>query len=241
MPTKLLQILDALETAYGNQRLAGPTDPYEMIVFLNCGYPASDAKCAKGFEALKREVGVEPKKILAVPKAKLAKVMRPSVIIPRLCADRLKEIARKVKSELKGDLTAVLKERLREAKEPGKGPRSPKKVLQQFPVIGEPSAEKILLFSGLAPVAAVPSAFVDVPVRIFIGQPGKNYAADYRAAREILDSELPKTFEARQRAYLLLKKHGQDICKRSKPKCEVCPLAAQCAYLQAKAADANTG
>ena len=58
-------------------------------------------------------------------------------------------------------------------------------------------------------------------------------------AREILDSGLLRTLEARQRAYLLLKKHGQETCKRTKPKCEVCPLTEHCAYLQAKAADAN--
>lgn len=239
MSAKLTQILDALEGLYGPQKLAGPKDPYEMIVFLNSGYPASDAKCAKGFEVLKREVGVQPKKVLAVSKPKLAKVMRPSVIMPSVCADRLKEIARKVRDEFKGDLTTTLKQRLREFKEPEKGLKAAKKVLQEFPVIGDPSAEKILLFSGLAPVAAVPSAFVDVPVRLFRGEPGKNYAADYKAAREILDSGLLQTFEARQRAYLLLKKHGQEICKRSKPKCEVCPLTAHCAYLQSKAADVN--
>lgn len=144
MPTKLTEILDVLEDSYGPQKLAGPNDPYEMIVFLNCGYPASDAKCAKGFEALKREVGVQAKKVLAVFKSKLAKAMRPSVIIPSLSADRLKEIARKVRDEFKGDLTAALKQRLREAKEPEKGLRAAKKVLQEFPVIGEPSAEKIL-------------------------------------------------------------------------------------------------
>jgi endonuclease III len=240
VPRKLTQILDALENSYGSQKLAGPSDPYQMMVFLNCGYPASDAKCAKGFEALKREIGVEPKKVLGVSKAKLAKVMRPSVIMPAVCAERLKEIARRVKGEYKGDLIAVLKQRLSEAKEPEKGVKAAKKVLQEFPVIGEPSAEKILLFSGLAPITAVPSAFVDVPIRMFVGEPGKNYATDYKAAREILDSELARTFEARQRAYLLLKKHGQEICKRSKPKCEICPLTAECAYLQAKAADANT-
>ena len=211
-----------------------------MIVFLNSGYPASDAKCAKGFEALKREVGVQAKKILAAPKSKLAKVMQPSVIMPSLCAERLKEIARKVRDEFGGGLTAALKQRLREAKEPEKGFKAAKRVLQEFPVIGEPSAEKILLFSGLAPIAAVPSAFVDVPVRLFRGEPGKNYAADYKAAREILETGLPQTFEARQRVYLLLKKLGQEICKRTKPKCEVCPLTAHCAYLQAQAADANT-
>ncbi|HKW33231.1 MAG TPA: hypothetical protein VJN92_09525 [Candidatus Acidoferrum sp.] len=240
MPSKLSQILDTLERLFGSQKLAGPTDPYEMIVFLNCGYPASDAKCMSGFEALRREVGLQAKKILAAPNAKLAKVMRPSVIMPSVCAERLKEIARKVSDELKGDLTAVLTKRMRGAKEePEKGLKAAKRVLQEFPVIGEPSAEKILLFSGLAPIAAVPSAFVDVPVRLFMGESAKNYAADYRAAREILDSGLPKSSEARQRSYLLLKKHGQEICKRSKPNCEVCPLTSKCAYLQAKAADAN--
>ena len=245
MLSKLEQILETLEETYGPQKLAGPTDPYEMIVFLNCGYPARDGKCAKGFEALKREVGVQPNKLLAVSKTKLAKLIRPSVILPAVCAQRLKDIARRVKNDLDGDLAATLQKRMDEAKRKAgngsaeKSLRATKRVLREFPTIGEPSAEKILLFSGLAPIAAVPSAFVDVPIRLFVGEPGKNYAADYVAAREILDSGLPKTFGARQRAYLLLKKHGQEICKRSKPKCEVCPLTARCAHLQAKAADSN--
>src|SRR5215472_17522529 len=246
MASKLGQILGILEQTYGPQKLAGPTDPYEMIVFLNCGYPASDGACTKGFDALKREVGVEPKQLLAAAKAKLAKVMRPSVILPAVCAARLKDIAGRVKNEFDGDLTAALEKRLEDQGKPGTGSREnnlkpAKKLLQEFPTIGEPSAEKILLFSGLAPVAAVPSAFVGVPIRLFVGEPGKNYAADYRVAREVLDTGLPKTFEARQRGYLLLKKHGQEICKRSKPKCEICPLTAHCAYLQAKAADSNIG
>ncbi len=211
-----------------------------MIIFLNCGYPATDAACAKGFETLKREVGVQPGKLLAASMAKLAKLMRPSVMMPEVCAARLKEIARKIEHELGGNLTAALQKRMREDKDrPEKGLKATKKVLQEFPVIGEPSAEKILLFAELAPVAAVPSAFVHVPIRVFLDETGKNYAADYRAAREILDVGLPKTYGPRQRAYLLLKKHGQEICKRAKPKCERCPLTEQCAYLQARATDKN--
>jgi endonuclease III len=234
------EILDVLEKMYGPQYAAGPTDPYEMIVYLNCGYPASDAACAKGFDALKRGVGLTPKEILAAPKSKLVKLLRLGGIVPELRADRLKEIARKVKSELGGDLKAALKISVRQEKQQtDKGIRGAKRVLQQFPVIGEPSAEKILLFSRLAPVAAVPSANVEVTARLWYGKAGKNYAADYRAAREILSSELAQTFEARQRAYLLLKKHGQQTCKRSHPKCELCPLTGQCAYIQLQAADRN--
>jgi endonuclease III len=232
------EILDALEKMYGPQHAAGPMDPYEMIVYLNCGYPASDAACSKGFEALKREVGVSPKEILAAPRSKLVKLLRLGGIVPELRADRLKEIARKVKAEFGGDFKSALKISMRQEKQQtDKSIRGAKKILQAFPVIGEPSAEKILLFSKLSPVAAVPSANVEVPARLWFGKAGKNYAADYRAAREILSAALPHTFEARQRAYLLLKKHGQQTCKRSHPKCEVCPLTGQCAYIQLQAAD----
>ena len=232
------EVLDLLEQMYGPQQLVGPTGPFEMIVYLNCGYPASDASCSKGFDALKREVGLNPREILAAPKSKLVKLLRLGGIVPELRADRLKEIARKVKIEFRGDLKALLKETFEEEKQQkGRGIRGAKKVLQQFPVIGEPSAEKILLFSKLAPVAAVPSANVEVPARLWFGKAGKNYVADYRAAREILNSGLAQTFEARQKAYLLLKTHGQLTCKRSHPKCEICPLTGQCAYIQLQAAD----
>jgi len=236
----LLEVLDTLENLYGPQKAAGPTDPYEMIVYVNCGYPATDVSCSKGFELLKREVGLKPENLLAAPKAKLTKLMQFGGIVPELRAEKLKDIARMVKADLGGDLKAVLnKWMLEEKKQPGKGIRGAKNVLQKFPVIGEPGADKILLFSKLAPVAAVPSAFVGVPMRLWSGETGKNYAMDYRAAREILSTELPEKFETRQRAYLLLKKHGQEICKRSAPKCEICPLTGPCAYFQAKAADSN--
>jgi endonuclease III len=225
---------------YGPQYAAGPTDPFEMIVYLHCGYPASDAACSKGFDALKQELGLSPKEILAAPKSKLVKLLRLGGIVPELRADRLKEIARKVKAEFDGNLKAVLKSGMPSGKkQTDKDIRGAKKILQQFPVIGEPSAEKILLFSKLAPVAAVPSAFVEVPTRLWFGKAGKNYAADYRAAREILSSGLAQTLEARQRAYLLLKKHGQQTCKRSHPKCEICPLTGLCTYIQLQAADRN--
>jgi len=182
---------------------------------------------------------LKPENILEAPKTKLTKLTRLGGIVPELRAEKLKEIARMAKNEFGKDLLAMLKRwMLEEKKQPGKGIRGAKSVLQKFPVIGEPGAEKILLFSKLAPVAAVPSACVSVAIRLW-GGTGKNYAADYRVAREILSAGLDETFEARQRAYLLLKKHGQEICKRSTPKCEICPLTRQCAYFQAKAADSN--
>ena len=88
------EVLRELEKLYGPQKLAGPNDPYEMILFVNCTYPATDAKCAKGFDALKREVGLPPDAILAAPKSRFAKLLRVGGIFPEERAVRLKEIAR---------------------------------------------------------------------------------------------------------------------------------------------------
>jgi endonuclease-3 len=229
---KLQRVLDTLEKHHGQQEAAGPRDPYEMIVFVNCGYPATDASCARGYEALEREAGTKPGEILAAPKAKLAKLMRLGGIVPELRAQRLKDIAKLVNEEFGGDLKWSLEKLLQEEKDEEKGIRLAKRALKEFPVIGEPGADKILLFARLAPLAAVPSACVAVPQRILFGAEDKNYAAGYRAAREAIAAEVPEKFEARQRTYLLLKRHGQEICKRTKPKCEVCPISSQCLYFR---------
>jgi endonuclease III len=229
----IVRILDALEKYYGVQTAVGPSEPYEMILFVNCGYPATDVSCSKGYEALKREVGTGPEGIMAAPKAKLAKLMRLGGIVPELRAERLKLIARITNESFGGNLKGALEKSMKDEKTPAeKRLRRAKGALKEFPVIGEPGADKILLFSGMAPITAMPSACTGVPQRIFFGHEDKNYGKGYRAAQEAIAAKVPENFEARQRAYLLLKKHGQETCKRTKPKCEICPISRMCAYFQ---------
>jgi endonuclease III len=231
----LAAVLDKLEQHYGKQELAGPRTPFEMIVFANCGYPATDESCAKGYEPLKVEVGTKPDQILKAASAKLAKLTKPGGMLPELRAERLKLIATIANENFGGDLKWAIEKLMKDEKLPAeKRLRRMKGALKEFPVIGEPGADKILLFSGMVPIAAVPSACTGVPQRIFFGDEDKNYGKGYRAAQEAMKAELPETFEARQRAYLLLKRHGQEICKRSKPKCEICPISASCAYFREK-------
>jgi endonuclease III len=77
---------------------------------------------------------------------------------------------------------------------------------------------------------AVPSNALQVPLRLGFGREGKSWAAGYRSAQEALALELSEEFEPRIRAHLLLKQHGQTICKRSRPECERCPVAGDCPY-----------
>lgn len=219
----LTRILDRLEKHYEKQKPHAPAGAYEMVLYANCGYPANDATCAKGFAALKAQVGLAPERILAATDSTLGSILRLGGIFPELRAQRLKEIAARVKGKFDGDLDAALRKPLSEAKQ----------ALKQFPTIGDPGAEKILLFTRTAAVAAVPSNCVHVPLRLGLGTAYKTYAKDYRSAQAALGSRLPENCEARIRAYLLLQRHGQELCKRSRPKCGECPVTAECRYFQA--------
>jgi endonuclease III len=214
-------LLDRLEEFYGPQEPNFPVDPYEFLVYWYCGYPASDASCSKGWASLTREVGIEPEKLLKAKPAKLAAALKPGGMVPELRAERLKEVAMRVQGELEGDLHAVL------AASPVPKAR---KILKQFHSIADPGADRILLFAGISPIAAVPSNCVHVPDRILHARESQNYSAAYRQAQRAIAAELPETFDARTRAYLLLKKHGQEICKRTNPKCEKCPIRSKCAF-----------
>jgi endonuclease-3 len=216
---KIATILDRLEKHYGEQKPSWPVDPYKFIVWWHCGYPASDRTCEKGWQHLNAEVGTAPDEILHATPKRLAAVLKTGGLIPELRTERLREIAVRVKTEFGGDLR-------RELVEAG---ANAKNILKSFPGIAEPGSERILLFSGLEAVAAVPSNGTQVLVRIVQGTEQESYAKAYLTSQEAITAEVPRT-DARQRAYLLVKVHGQETCKRTKPKCEQCPVNADCAY-----------
>ena len=223
MSARLTGVLDRLEKHYGKRKPLTPAGAYEMVIYANCGYPANDATCTKGFAALKKKIGTRADEILAAPEKELRDSLRLGGIFPELRAQRLKEIAARVRDKYAGDLAAALRKPLAEAR----------KTLKQFPTIGDPGADKILLFTGVSPVAAVPSNCVHVPLRLGLGTAYKSYSRDYRSAQDALAAALPETCDARLRAYVLLQHHGQELCKRSHPRCDECPVTADCRYYQA--------
>jgi endonuclease-3 len=158
--------------------------------------------------------------LLKAPAPKLAKALKAGGMVPELRALRLKEVAARVQDECGGDLRAALT-----------GPISAaRKLLKKFPNIADPGADRILLFGGITPIAAVPSNSPQVLVRVRRGQEHENYGATYKEAQQEIEAGVTVKFDARTRAYLLLKRHGQEICKRTRPKCDMCPVSSVCAY-----------
>jgi len=224
MPS-IAALLDTLEGLYGAQTPSWPTDPYSFLIWWHSGYPASDASCTKGWESLKSQIGVDPDRLLSTSPAKLTLALKPGGMMPDIRAIRLQEIAERVQKEFGGDLRAALN---------GLSITQVRSALKKFPSIGNPGVDRILLFAGISPVAAVASNCPHVLVRIRTGQEPANYGKAYSEAQRLIAVEVPPTCDARIRAYLLLKCHGQQLCKRSKPKCTECPVAPSCAFFAGK-------
>lgn len=99
-----------------------------------------------------------------------------------------------------------------------------KKALKQFPAIGDPGAEKILLFCRAFPILALESNGLRVLMRLGYGEEKPNYATTYRLVQEATEGELVVEYSWLITTHQLLRRHGQELCRRSRPLCEKCPL-----------------
>ena len=216
-------IIRKLEKFYGRPKPPQITDPLELILFENVAYLANDEKRAAAFSALKKKIGTRPEQILKASQKQLEEITRIGGIVPELRAQRLRQIAELVHYILKDDLASELKKPLAQAK----------KALKKFPTVGDPGAEKILLFTGTYPVLALESNGLRVLVRLGFAEEQKSYSATYRGVQQALAGHLPPGCDALIAAHQLLRQHGQELCKRTRPLCEAgCPLTVKCSYFQ---------
>jgi endonuclease-3 len=215
----LPQVVEQLEAHYGEQKPPKLAGPWEMILWENVAYLADDDRRQRAFQTLKQSIGTEPTRILSASKEDLLEVTRHGIMAERF-TDKLRACARIVLEEFDGDLRSVLKLPLAKAR----------KALQKFPGIGEPGAEKILVFTRTYPVLAMESNGLRVLLRLGFGQEEKSYSTTYRLVQKATEEGLDKDYSRLIQAHLLLRRHGQELCLRSGPTCDQCPLAADCEY-----------
>jgi endonuclease-3 len=223
----LEKVLERLEGFYGRPDPPAVTDPLDMILFENIAYLASDARRIAAWETFRKRIGTKPAPILAASRSELASIARAGI----LAADRaskVQEVAAIALEDFGGDLSRAL----------DAAPREARKALKRFPGIGDPGAERILLFSRRERVLALDSNGLRVLLRLGYGSETKSYAASYRSAQEATRSQWRSEFTGLIQAHQLLRRHGQEICKRTHPQCERCPVTRHCAYFRSRSAKA---
>jgi len=209
----------ALRRHYGAPPKPVSRDPFHLILWEQVGYLVSDARRRAAFLTLKRDVGLEPMRIRGASIGVLERIARMGGgIAADKRAVRMRESAELVVGKWDGDLKAALRLPLREAR----------KALREFAQIGEPAADKILTINGKARALPLDSNALRVVLRLGLAPELKDYGATYRRAQETLAPALPRTREQLVAAGALLRLHGQELCRRSGPLCERCPLKPGC-------------
>ncbi len=219
--SRLGRILGALELQHGRPAPPPFAGPWEAIAWEIVAYLADDARRGAAFEALRKQVGLTPRQILTAPKEVLCEITRMGgSIAAEERAERLQMAAQLTLDQFAGDLDSILK----------LPPQKAKKLLMQFPMTGEPGAEKILMFAGALGVLALESNGLRVLVRLGFGEERKSYSATYKSVREVTLEELPQDCKLLTNAHLLLRQHGQRLCLRNGPVCHACPVSAECRF-----------
>jgi endonuclease-3 len=213
-------LLKALEKHYGRPKPPPARGLFELVLYENIAYLASEDRRERAFRELKSRIGVRPEDLLLASTAELAEIAAIGGIFPELRARRLQEAARLARDKFGANLDSVLHLDFTQAR----------RALKQFPAIGEPGAEKILLFTGAHPCLALESNGVRVLVRFGFGTEHKSYSTTYRALQKALAADAGRKCAPLVVAHQLLKRHGQEICRRSAPRCPECPVRSNCRF-----------
>lgn len=213
------KVIDRLAQLYGEPAPPAVTEPFAMILWENVAYLANDAKRAEAFAELRTRVGLAPGDIRKAKDSVLLAIASKG-IVPSNTLEKLRRAAEISRNCFDDDLSAILDKPIAAAK----------KDLRKFPAIGEPAAEKILLFNHRHPFLALESNGLRVLVRLGFAPEHRNYAITYKGMQRTLGPQLPDSCEPLIRAYQLLRHHGQELCKRTSPLCGSCPLRTHCAY-----------
>jgi endonuclease-3 len=216
----LKKIIALLKNHYGEPVLPPAQGPFELVLWENACYLLSDERRAAVFEGLRRQVGLTAEAIWQAPQEILLPLATMGGMRPETRVFRWREIARITLQQFDGKLDSILQQPYAQAK----------RALHQFPNIGQPGAEKILMFCGLS--AGLPLEWNGSRVleRLGYARPQKNYGAMYRALQEAVRDQIPRGAAPLSRAHLLLRQHGKTLCRNTRPLCEECPLAGLCAF-----------
>jgi endonuclease-3 len=221
--TSLPRVIARLSALYDPE--APRSDPLQQILWENIGYLIDDDRRHALFRELRSQVGLDSAAILRAPEARLLEIARRGGMQPEKRVARWREIADIVERECAGNLAERLKA-LPIAKA--------RVLLKRFPGIGDPGADKILLFGGLDVRPSVDSNGLRVLVRLGCIPPGSSYAETYKVAVGFLSQFCKEGRTWLVSCHLLLREHGRVLCKRTMPRCIACPLDSVCAHASAK-------
>lgn len=217
-PTRLARLIERVRRQHGRQEEPPPRTAFEHVLWEKVAYLAPDERRADTFALLGRAVGRTPEALLRASRSRVLEIFAAGGVEAASRVDNALDAARYVIGELNGSLDGACALPLSQAV----------KQLTRIRGIAAPGAERILLFTRSHAVLGLDSNGLRVLQRLGYGTPAKSYAAGYRSATAAALAELPRECEPLVQVHLLLRRHGQTVCKTSAPQCDLCTLKSDC-------------
>jgi endonuclease-3 related protein len=184
-------------------------DPFEVIVGAILTQNTAWTNVERAIANLRQARLLTQRAIERVPSTRLARLIRPSGYF-RQKAKKLKAFARFLREEHGGSLAQMFRKPTSELREQ----------LLAVHGIGPETADSILLYAGAHPVFVV-----DAYTHRILGRHGfTDGRPDYGAAQSLFETNLPKDAALYNEFHALLVNVGKNWCRKSRPRCEGCPL-----------------
>ena len=183
--------------------------PFEVIVGAILTQNTNWQNVAKAINNLKQAKVLSPKKLYSLPRPRLAQLIRPSGYF-NIKAKRLKEFLDFLFKNYNGSLKKMFSRPVEDLR----------KEILSVKGIGPETADSILLYAGGFPVFVV-DAYTK---RIFSRQKLLSEDAEYHQVQELFTRSLKKDVQLYNEYHALIVRLGKDFCKKTKPKCEICPI-----------------
>jgi endonuclease-3 len=201
---------------------AHPVDPLQLILWENIGYLIDDERRRALFDAFGERIGFDAARIMTADDAALLSLASAGGMRPEERVERWRRIAGIVLEDCGGQLDRSLRA-LPIAKA--------RALLRRFPAIGEPGADRILLFADIAARPCLESNGLRSLARLGFFDAHGPYAVAYKAAIDMLKVRGRGDREWLVETYLLLREHGKALCRRAAPICWTCPLDEMCPHV----------
>ncbi len=205
----LLKVYHAMRSAHGHRHWWPGDTPFEIMVGAVLTQNTAWKNVEKAIAGLKREKLLSVSGIRRVPLAKLAKIIRSSGYFNQK-AKKLKALVQHIDQEYEGSLRRMKKQPLVSSRE---------KLLKIWG-IGPETADSILLY-GLGKTSFVVDAYTK---RIFYRHGWMHHKSEYHQIQQVFMSRLPLSQRLFNDYHAQIVAVGNRYCKRSRPRCEQCPL-----------------
>jgi len=207
--TEFSEIIKILESRYSSEFPEHiKEDPFKILIGAILSHRTKDEMTDKAYNALFRKYR-SIKSLASAPVKEIEKLIKP-VGFYRVKARRIKQVAKIILEKYGGVV-----------------PRD-REELMKLPGVGDKTADIVLSLGYGLPEIAVDTHVETIAKRLGIADAKDGYTEIKNKLEEITP------LEKRSRLNSILVPFGKEICRKPKPRCNICPINSFCKFYQEK-------